>query len=70
MNLLNYEYQELRTARTRQHVDCGYREQQCQPKAREFVHYLPPNAACTTGLSHNRFTWRPVKDRKNAYARK
>ena len=37
-------------------------------EAREFVHFLPPGFACTTGLSRNRFTWRPLIDRKNAYA--
>ena len=41
-----------------------------KPEARQFVHFLPPGVACTTGLSHNPFTWRPLKDRKNAYARK
>ena len=25
-------------------------------------HFLPPGVACTTGLSHNPFTWRPLKD--------
>ena len=24
------------------------------------VHFLPPGVACTTGLSHNPFTWRPL----------
>ena len=23
-------------------------------------HFLPPGVACTTGLSHNPFTWRPL----------
>ena len=25
-----------------------------------FIHFLPPGVACTTGLSHNPFTWRPL----------
>ena len=28
------------------------------------IHFLPPRVACTTGLSHNPFTWRPLKDGK------
>ena len=24
------------------------------------THFLPPGVACTTGLSHNPFTWRPL----------
>ena len=32
-------------------------------KARQIAkmaHFLPPGVACTTGLSHNPFTWRPI----------
>ena len=30
------------------------------PIFKGMVHFLPPGVACTTGLSHNPFTWRPL----------
>ena len=33
-------------------------------------HFLPPGVACTTGLSHNPFTWRPLKDGKKRLRQK
>ena len=33
-------------------------------------HFLPPGVACTTGLSHNRFTWRPLYDGKKRLRQK
>ena len=35
-----------------------------------WAHFLPPGVAYTTGPSHNPFTWRPLKDGKNAYVKK
>ena len=35
-----------------------------------YLHFLPPGVACTTCLSHNRFTWLSIRDGKNAYAKK
>ena len=34
------------------------------------THFLPPGVDCTTGRSHNLFTWRPLEDGKNAKAKK
>ena len=39
----------------------GYR----QPLNFQYIHhFLPPGVAYTTGLSHNGFTWRPLKGGK------
>ena len=35
-----------------------------------FRHFLLPGVACTTGLSHNPFTWRPLKDGKKRLRQK
>ena len=44
------------------HFSCLYSPWRCTRHAflMGWIHFLPPGVACTTGLSHNPFTWHPL----------